>query len=311
MGIQERDYYRDHQPHWYTFAEYKCTKALIAVNVAVFAVQFVTSMRMPGMGDFTELFCMNPAKVFYNGEVWRLITAAFLHGGPYHIIWNMLALWFFGPDVEELYGPREFLALYLVGGIIGNLAWGLTTLASVRNPDLLVHITALGASGAVTTVLMIATCHHPNRTVLYNFFIPMPMWVMMLLCVGVDAMYFMQGLQLGRQVTNIAVSAHLGGAAWGAAYYYFQFRLTGWWTGWSSRRPRRTALKVYRPAKGSADDEPFAPHVRQPVSPAQEQLEAKLDAVLAKLNKEGKEKLSDEELAILQQASEIYRKKRT
>jgi membrane associated rhomboid family serine protease len=312
MGIQDRDYYREYQPPWYTFDEHRVVKALIAINVAVFAVQIMTSFRVQGMGGFTEHLTMNPVKAFYDWELWRIVTAMFLHSpfNPFHLICNMFALWMFGPDVEEIYGPREFLAFYLVGGIVGNLAWGLTAGAMQPHGEFLIHANALGASGAVTAVLMVATCHHPNRTVLVNFFIPMPRWAMMLLFVGLDAFYFTASLNLG-PVSNVAVTAHLGGALWGGLYYYYQFRLTGWLTGWRSRRPRRAALKIYRPSKASTDDEAFAPHVRTPASSSQEQLEAKLDAVLAKLAKEGKEKLSPEELAILQQASEIYRRRKT
>lgn len=315
MGIQDRDYYRNYHPPWYTFAEHRTTKALIAINVAVYVVQIVTSFRIPGMGEFTGHLVMNPVKVFEDWEIYRLVTATFLHSpfSPFHLIFNMLALWFFGPDVEELYGPWEFLAFYLVGGIVGNLAWGLTAGLLQPVPMFPVYANALGASGAVCAVLVLATCHHPTRTILVNFVIPMPFWAMTLLYIGVDAFYFLHGLNLGHAVSGIAVAAHLGGAAWGGIYYYFQLRLTGWWTGRGKHRARRPALKVFRPSKASADDEPFAPHVRQrpPASSAQEQLEAKLDVVLAKLNKEGKEKLTEEELAILQQASEIYRKKKT
>lgn len=310
MGIYDREYYRGYEPPWYTFSGHRATKGIIAVNVAVFAVQLMTSFKVQGMGPFTDHMVMNPVKVFTDFELWRLITAAFLHDpyNPFHLIFNMLALWFFGRDVEELYGPREFLAFYLVGGILGNLAWGLTVGLMVP-PQFLPFACALGASGAVSAVLVLAACHNPRQTVLVNFFIPMPLWAMVLLYIGLDAFYFMKGMSLGRAVTNVGVAAHLGGAAWGGLYYYFQLRLLGWWKGWRLPRPGRakTKLKVFRPE--SADDEPFAPHVRAS-SREQEQLEAKMDAVLAKMAREGKEKLTPEELEILQRASEVFRKRK-
>jgi membrane associated rhomboid family serine protease len=306
MGIQDRDYYREYHPPWYSFTEHKVTKGLIAINIAVYVVQVMVALQQEGMGQFTELLEMSPQKVFLEGEVWRLLTAAFLHHPQnlFHIVFNMLMLWWFGREMEELYGPKEFLAFYLLGGILGNLAWGGTQF--LVDPQS--NATALGASGAVMAVLVLAACHYPTMTVVL-FFIPAPLWLMALVYVGLDAFYFMASIKPGMGGMKVAVAAHLGGAAWAGVYYYFQLRLVGWWKDWSFRRRRRPALKIYR--AGSADDEPFAPKRSRPsVSPSQEQLEAKLDAVLAKMAREGKEKLSPEELAILQQASEIYRRRK-
>ena len=61
------------------------------------------------------------------GQVWRLLTYAFLHSTdqsiPWHIIFNMLFLWWFGHEMEELYGPREFLTFYLVAAFLGGIAF--------------------------------------------------------------------------------------------------------------------------------------------------------------------------------------------
>src|SRR5262249_16345150 len=59
------------------------------------------------------------------GQVWRVLTYAFLHSpwGVWHILLNMLCLWWFGTDVEDLYGPREFLAIYLVSAVLGGVVY--------------------------------------------------------------------------------------------------------------------------------------------------------------------------------------------
>src|SRR5262249_13240898 len=60
------------------------------------------------------------------GQVWRLLTYAFLHstgGMPWHIIFNMLFLWWFGHEMEEMYGPREFTIFYLVAAFLGGVAY--------------------------------------------------------------------------------------------------------------------------------------------------------------------------------------------
>src|SRR5438067_11058786 len=115
MGINERDYVRRGGPSIFgSFVERgTICKWLIGVNVVVFVVQLLTS----GGGDepFTNALQLNVDKVVFHGEVWRLFTYAFLHdtGDILHIVFNMAFLWWFGSDMEDLYGPREFLIFYL------------------------------------------------------------------------------------------------------------------------------------------------------------------------------------------------------
>src|SRR2546429_644956 len=74
--------------------------------------------------------------------------------------------------VEDLYGPREFLAIYLVSAVAGGLAFTLAPLAGLgaSNSD------CIGASGAVTAVLVLCACHFPNRIIYLFMFLPVPNW---------------------------------------------------------------------------------------------------------------------------------------
>jgi membrane associated rhomboid family serine protease len=245
----------------------------------------------------------------FEGQVWRLVTHMFLHrvssSLPWHIIFNMLFLWWFGCDVEDLYGPREFLAIYFAGGIVSGLAFiGTTLLTAPTNPN----ISAIGASGAISAVLVIFAFHYPTRIIYVMFILPVPVWLFVVICVFQDAFTLAWGIQ-----TGVAVAGHLGGAAFGLAYYKFHWRLSGLWPNFKTWRKRRAQprLRVYR-----GEDAPTPVSVAAAAPPASpsledEHLEAKMDAVLEKISREGKDNLTDSEKAILLKASEILRKRRS
>ena len=117
------------------------TPLLIAVNVAVFAWTVFTSGSL-NRNDNAPLFdawAMVPAAVA-NGEWWRLVTGGFLHFGPIHLLFNMMALWVIGRDVESALGRGRFLAVYFVSLIGGSAAVMLLTAPGAY---------VAGASGAV------------------------------------------------------------------------------------------------------------------------------------------------------------------
>ena len=90
-------------------------KALIGANVAIFFVQTLADRPLPG--GMTELLGLVPFHVMRNLWVWQLVTYMFLHGGVIHILFNMLALWMFGTELERIWGTRDFLKFYFVTGI--------------------------------------------------------------------------------------------------------------------------------------------------------------------------------------------------
>ncbi|HYZ07726.1 MAG TPA: rhomboid family intramembrane serine protease [Pseudonocardiaceae bacterium] len=115
--------------------------ALIAVNVAVFVV---TVAQAGSLGDnaaasLFQQWALSPLAVA-GGQLWRLLTSGFLHFGPVHLAFNMIALWVIGRDLETVLGRGRFVAVYLVSLLGGSAAVFL-----LENPD---RLTA-GASGAV------------------------------------------------------------------------------------------------------------------------------------------------------------------
>jgi membrane associated rhomboid family serine protease len=311
MGIYDRDYYRREGPSYLgSFTDRgKVCKALILINIVVFVIQLMSRHQPsetglivdPGLGQFTEFFLLDVDKVLH-GQIWRLLTHAFLHDptSPYfsHILFNMLFLWWFGNDVEDLYGPREFLSIYLVAALAGGTAFVIASQAGLGGKQ------ALGASAAVIAVVELCAIHYPTRIIYLALIIPVPIWLFVLLMVAKDLFYF-----VGQVNTGVGVSAHLGGAAFGYAYYKFHWHLSGFWSVFKSlQRPRsRPRLRVYR------EEEPRKPvAVTAPPNPdLDEQLEAKLDAVLEKVARSGQDSLTENERQLLLRASEVYKKKRT
>lgn len=314
MGIYDREYYRHDGPNFLaSFTERgKVCKWLILANVVCFVIQLLTlrsalppgidpdmlPIRVPRVSWFTEWFLLDVDQVLH-GQVWRLLTCAFLHDerNLLHILFNMLILWWFGSDVEDLYGPREFLAIYLTAAVASSLAFVLGSLAGLNGTR------ALGASGAVIAVLVLCALHFPKRIVLLFFFLPVPIWLVVVFLVAQNLF----GL-LGGGGMDVAFSGHLGGVAFALLYYKLHIRLLsllpdlrGWF-----RQRTRPRLRVYR-----AEEEVPAP-VSVPAAPdVDEQLEAKVDAVLEKVARHGKESLTDSERQLLLRASEIYKRRRS
>jgi membrane associated rhomboid family serine protease len=318
MGIYDRDYYRREGPSIFaSFTEHgKACKWLILLNVILFVLQLITrpSIRSdsllpsPSAGAVTDTLELDTGKVM-QGQVWRVITYAFLHdtGSFWHILFNMLFLWWFGTDVEDLYGFREFLAVYLVAATLGGIAFVVGNLVGYPGGYPEISGRCIGASGAVTAVLVLCALHFPNRIIYLFFFLPVPIWVFVIFQVASDAFTFLTGRE-----TGTAVTVHLAGAAFAFTYYKRHWRLLDFLPSLKrSRFRRRPPLRVYReedPEDVETVSVTSSPVMRDPVD---EHLEAKLDAVLEKVARHGKESLNDGERQILMQASEIYRRKRT
>jgi len=246
-----------------------------------------------------EAFDLDANKVLH-GEVWRLLTYAFLHSpGITHILFNMLFLWWFGSDVEDLYGPKEFLAIYLTSAVVGGVGFTLTEVAGLGD-----NVPCIGASGAVTAVLVICALHYPTRMILLFMLLPVPIWAFVVFQVGRDFLAF-----ITHSSNGIAVTVHLGGAAFGYFYHQRQWRLLSLFAGFRGwqRQRSRPRLRVYHedaPQPVSVAAPPSAPDV-------DEHLEAKMDAVLEKVKRSGMNSLTEGERQILVRASEVFKRRRT
>jgi membrane associated rhomboid family serine protease len=335
MGIYDREYYRRDGPSFLgSFAgQGKVCKWLIVINVAVFVVQ-LTSPKVTGWIDLRTGITLSDEKIarelgpelrglspedrqeiiqeereklggggVLQGQVWRLLTYAFAHdpGSIWHIVFNMLFLWWFGHEMEEMYGSREFLIFYLTSALLGGLAYFLWSWARDY------PVPCVGASGAVTAAMVLYAFHFPRRVIYIWFVLPIPIWLFVGFQVAQDTLSF-----FGGQQTTTAVTVHLAGAAFAFGYYKLNWRLAPWWD--AARQLRlpgpRPRLRVYEEEHPPRPVRPAA-RASAPAAEADEHLEAKVDAVLEKVARHGRDSLTESEKELLVRASEVYKRKRS
>jgi membrane associated rhomboid family serine protease len=173
-------------------------KALIITNV----VMFVVSKILPGIIEF---FGLTPYSIFHQFRIWQPVTYMFLHGTIPHILFNMLALWMFGTELERMWGTPAFVRYYFATGIAAALT---TIVVSVLPFDItarLYDVVTIGASGAIYGLLLAYGLTFPNRPIYIYFVFPIP------------AKYFvmiMGGISLFSAIGDtgsIAHITHLGG----------------------------------------------------------------------------------------------------
>ena len=165
------------------------TNILIALNVIAFFVVFVLSGANLNVLNLLRYGALNSVLV-QNGEFWRLITAGFLHGGIFHLIFNMYALYIIGTQIENFAGKWKFLAIYFCSMLTASL------MSCVINPNSV----SVGASGAIFGLLgaLVYFGYHYRLylgSVLRNQIIPLILF----------------NLLLGFMVSGIDNAAHLGG----------------------------------------------------------------------------------------------------
>ena len=296
MGIYDREYYRDDNGGWGGWAARGATPWLVGITVAVWLAQLVT--RDAAWGGLTVWGAFHPGRIL-QGEVWRLITPIFCHDerALLQVIFNMLILYWVGTQLEERYGSREFLAFYLLAGLVSNLAYLAVVVLGVAPPAVV-----LGSGPAVNAVFVVYAFINPRATVLLFFVLPVPIWLVAAAFVTFSAI----GVMAGAGYAFVALS----GAVFGAVYYLAGIRLSSILPSRRSGRGRsrgQPRLRVVPPddAEDSADtDEPAAPR------PPEERFEDRVDRVLEKVSRHGQESLTEEERELLFRAGEHYKKRR-
>lgn len=329
MGFENRDYARtNHETVSSRGSRLSIVAWIIIVNIAVFVVQCVWTKQLsvdeltrglpPQMRDRFEKFDSRELtgvrvpviqnwlsldrRVFYQGQIWRLVTYDLLHSTqgqfPWHLFFNMYLLYMIGPRIADLYGEREFLLFYIASSIVSGVAflvWGFVT---GTDPA------AIGASGAVSAVLVVYAMRWPDTVWMIMYVIPVTARWMVIIYACLDAFPMLK--QLGGHIdgSHVAHSAHLGGMLMGYLYESRHWHLTSLVDSWSllSRfRPRRT-FRVVR------HDDRTAPPEQTPTR-NESQLKARLDELLAKITEHGQVSLTESEQSELKEASRFFRER--
>ncbi len=177
-------------------------KGLIVANSVIFLLMWLFE-RTTAVQLFSRYFALYPVDVVTRLFVWQLATYLFLHGGFFHILFNMMALWFFGKDLEDIWGTRRFLQFYFFCGIGAGL---FVVLGNYLFSD--PRIPTIGASGATYGVLLVCAVMWPDRIIIFYIFpIKLKYFVMIL---GAIAFFSVRDLNSG--VSDIA---HLSGMGFG------------------------------------------------------------------------------------------------
>ena len=285
MGIYDRQYYRDDSPVRYGLGGSARTAVttLIILNVAVFIIDAFGpnggGWLMNALGLASELF-RRP------WNVWQLATYGFAHSpindperpGIWHLFFNMLVLFVFGIPVEQKYGKPEFIRFYLFASVFAGFVW-------VVSETLLGHHSLLvGASGAVSAVVILMALNFPYREVLLLGIIPVQCWLLGVIYVALDLVGSVS------QADKVAYVAHLGGAAFAAAYFLLHWNFSGL-ARFKTLLRRRSRLRLHQPT-------------------ADERFQTEADRVLEKIHRSGERSLTRGERKILERYSQQMRDRR-
>ncbi len=287
MGLESRQYYRDEEPGSFGFGRrssgpWSIIAIIITINLVVFLLDAFTPSADGGLHWLNRNLAIDTAQPW---KIWTYLTHGFAHAslgtknGLWHILGNMLVLFFLGRPVEQRLGRNEFLKFYLIAIVVSGLAFLLIHQLSEE------RAVVVGASGAVTAVVALFIFMYPKVTVLLMGVIPMPAWLLGVLIVALDISHAFS------PDSHIAWQAHMAGAIFGVAYFRLGWNFSklkfGWLSSLFSSRPK---LRVHDPNSGF------------------EKLKEQADEVLAKINEHGEESLTSRERRILNRYSAQLRK---
>ena len=204
-------------------------KALVIANVVGFVLAWVVPEVTLSLG-------LRPADIFGQLRVWQPVTYMFLHGGMFHILFNMLALWMFGVELERMWGSRAFMQFYLVSGVGAALTTVLLSFTPLPFGGQLYDSLTIGASGAVYGVLLAYAMYFPDRPIYMYMIFPIPAKYFVMIMGAISLFSAMGG------PGGVAHTTHLGGLAAG----YLYLRGGGFLTGGGTGRLRVIAEIKYR-----------------------------------------------------------------
>ena len=227
-------------------------KWLLVSNITLFVIYYFSVIG--GYAWLFHPFGLIPQDVVYHFAIWQFVSYMFLHDplGFGHILFNMLALWMFGSDLEQLWGTRRFLNYYFLCGIGAGLCVVIANL--IFNGDQL-NTRTIGASGAIYGLLLAFGMTYPDRQILMSFLFPIKAKYFVMIMGAIAFMSSFGGS--GSGVSNVA---HLGGMLFGYVYLKtyrprqgFLPSLGSWYQDYKLQRAKKK-FKVYLKKRGSGDD---------------------------------------------------------
>jgi membrane associated rhomboid family serine protease len=272
------------------------TFALMAVNTAIFVIQSVLEVWFPSLyRTYFSWFALSTTGLGH-GWIWQLATFQFMHAGLWHLIANLIAIYFFGRAIEAALGKSSFLKLYLACGVIGGLC---QILMAVLFPRIYGGAVVGASAGAFGLVAAFATMFpEQTLTLLLFFVIPVTMRAKTLLWLSLALAVFGILVPLG----SVAESAHLGGLLTGVAYikWIASGRLA--WQ-WPALRLPRFGISKTPPAKPHQKPaHPGGKPLSDAIPESAEFISREVDPILDKISAHGIHSLTERERRILEAA---------
>lgn len=264
------------------FAITPWVKKLLIAN----GVVFLLSLALP----LAAILGFVPSDILW--RPWTAVTYMFVHASFFHLFFNMLVLFFFGPPLEERWGSQEFIKFYLICGVGGAVA-------SLLFP----HALIVGASGAIFGVMLAYAMYWPENLIYIWGIFPVKAKWMVAALIGINLLYAISGTS-----TGVAHLAHLGGAA--AAFAYLK---SSWGPTPFGPRPKKQKPKRVQPAVRTSPEPSAGLRGRaaaaRPIASTQEEerLLDDIDRILDKISERGMESLTAEERVRLDEASRRFR----
>ena len=237
---------------------------------------------------------------------WTVLTYMFLHYDFWHILFNMLWLYWFGRIFLEYLSEKQLLSTYIIGGLVGALFFIVSFNIFPKFQDTYLQSIALGASASVMAIVVAISYYVPNYRINLMFFGPVKIIYIAIISIVMDVLMIRSGNSGGHL-------AHLGGALWGFYYiymlkkgtdfskYFGRFSIKGMTKPFM--RPKKTKFKnVYKNTRPVKDEDYNYKRVKN---------QERIDQILDKISKSGYQSLSKEEKELLFRTSENGKKEGT
>lgn len=280
-------------------------KNLLIINAVVFILQTMLGNLsfdgVPGWYLVNRWFALNPlsgidaAGQSYNFQIWQLVTYQFMHGGFGHIFFNMLVLWMFGIEIENMWGSKKFLTFYLMCGVVAGIFHLIVSPLFGLSPAV-----TIGASGAIYGVMIAFALFFPDRLIYLYFFIPIKAKYLITFAVILEI------LLVDSAGSSIAHLAHLGGAL--AAFIFIMLdkdsfislkRILNW--NINLNNPFGKMENPFKKEKENIQEAKF--YEFKESKKEKEVTQADIDKILDKISESGYQNLTAEEKKILFEAS--------
>jgi membrane associated rhomboid family serine protease len=267
---------------------------IIIGTIAVFVLQNIVDNLTPGRGSFMlNWFALSTPGV-QSGLFWTFLTYGFLHGNLFHILVNLLGIYFLGRELVAMLGSGRFLGFYFSAVLLGGLLWFITSVATGGGM-------VVGASAALFGMLTLFASFYPERPITLLLFFVIPVTVkpkhlaMAALAISLFGLIFIEIPGTG----GVAHSAHLGGMLAGWGFFRFLHSVG------PVRRESRVSMEMpswlrKRRSGTTSVARNYKVNIR-----TQEDIRAEVDRILDKINSQGFGSLTEAEKKLLDDAREM------